>query len=275
MLIAAVLTYKHHTSASADYGCTVASGCCPQDEDCAAWDGGPLENWNNLEFQCFSDAQIAEYRALYQVSETDLELSGRIVLNGDGWGFSSVTAAIILREIFGFNVTLSWFYGTALKLMEKSHLFAAPYRVPFFHLEMWATDFEENLYAYSSPFVDVSLLEVPFSVLFVVKREVKEAVELEIGGNVTFLDFFRTWSMPQVIALMDRPSDIDVRDGTTCEDTLYGFSSCTNVSSAEIEQWTGGIGGVILNGTYYPPQCPPPADDCLVCAHPFSDLKCF
>merc|ERR1712096_99889 len=94
--------------------------------------------------------------------------------------------------------------------------------------------------------------------------QVLEDVETALADNVTFLDVWRSFMNPDVVALMSSPSEIDNADGAYCDAEQWTFDNCLNVS---VEDSCGRVpvpGAMIINGTYYPPQCPPPADDCMV-----------
>ena len=219
-------------------------------------------------FSCFNATERARYREIFQVTETELHLNGKTRFFSDNWGFGSLAVDIILQEIFGFQINMSLLYVSVIPMMENSWQFPAEtgFQIPFFHLELWASDFTFwNLYRYASPEVDISLIGTPFFWVIMVREDTLAEVEAEIGDDTTFLDVWRTYLDPVVVAAMASPEDIDNLGGAPCNDDQTAFANCFNVDISVVSEYTGVEGGMLVNGTYYPPQCPVgDASDCMV-----------
>lgn len=153
----------------------------------------------------------------------------------------------------------------AIPILENSWQFPVETgaRVPFFHLELWASDFTFwDLYRYASPEVDISLMGTPFFWVIMVREETLAEVEAEIGDSTTFLDVWRTFLDPKVIDAMASPNQIGNQQGALCDVDQWTFDDCLDV---DVSEYTGIEGAVLVNGTYYPPQCPVDDHaDCMV-----------
>ena len=223
-----------------------------------------IENGSGI-FSCFNQTERAVFRDMFQVTELELDLNGKTRFFSDLWGFGSLAVDIILREIFGFQINITGLYPTAIPMMENSWQFPVEsgLRVPFFHLELWASDFEFwDLYRYASPEIDISLMGTPYFYVIMVREEILVEVEAVIGDSTTFLDVWRTFLDPKVVDAMASPESIDNMDGALCDKYQWTFSDCFDI---DVSEYTGVEGAVLLNGTYYPPQCPVGnASDCMV-----------
>ena len=212
-------------------------------------------------FSCFSEEERARYREMFQVSGLELDLNGRTRFASDDWGFGSIAVSIILQEIFGFQINMTELYHNAIDKMENSWRFPSEsgYQVPFIHLELWAGDFTAwDLYHYDSPESDLSLIGVPYSWVIMMRDDMLAEVEAEIGDSTTFLDVWRTFLDPVVVAAMASPEDIDDLHLTYCgkHGGAHAGPVFGNCSYVDVSELTGVDGAMIVDGTYYPPQCP-------------------
>eukprot|EP01083_Nonionella_stella_P150953 481693_1 len=184
------------------------------------WDIEPTE------YQCFTNEEIET--ALHQLLEgshdTDSDEHGwsvdtiqylRQIGSGsdlalDGSGNIGLIAWILLKEVFGFNAILREFYTHAIPIVH----YLEP---PHIHLEFYPSeigDFGTSFAASLPDDITGSLNGLQASSSWAIQKEVRDAILQDLNEEEDiFLEWWRTYTLDEVIDVMSHETYIDVPTG--------------------------------------------------------------